>query len=848
MAHYQAGGEGDPQYEPEYDPQGGQPNYGGGYHHGDEDEESEGSGLGHTRLFVIIEEGTPRPTENNRQLSSGEATQRKELIEQTWERVRRWLWAHQDPEERAQAASVRGNNEATPLHNVCKLSNPPADIVQALLEAAPDSVTWADVHGWLPLHHACANGASGEVLQILTEAYPDGKTKQDSQSRTPLHFYLTHTPDNAGAMANYTALLSNSGAAELPDVGGMLPMHYACAYGVSPSVLAVLAVLADAYEDSLVAKENKGRTPMHLAMVNAHRDASPGVIRFLLDKSGPELVNMRDHDGYLPLHLLALGLKGYKADEPDQRNNVSECLKMYLAAEPRPTADFLTALQDLPDWLQDVAVVSPHVRNILNKKIVQRFPTSILMLDGYWLIIIIVCFEIETKKSIKERFAPTSDKTQQPITVSLILLFLGGIYFMSREVVQIVSLWSLGSVSSWFYDATNWLDMSVIVLVFYYAVVMTDTSYGVDKTTFRSGVAFTKGVLWCAVIYFLKSTLVDFAVFVGGVFYVLQRLAAFLMAVAVILLAFAQMFYIVYTEDPICDTSGIDTNETDVCAFPHCTFPSSLLKVYTMMMGEIGDETRYETLLVAQLLYVGYAFLVVILLSNVLIAIVTDSYEIIQNDRAAIVFWSNRLDFVAEMDAIAYGCRNRMKVIGGDGGASPGSPGGQVQESAYSAGILHETTGSKSYFYDGWKSIVQLFDQNVYGDIDLSPQNIEFWCYFFFQAAAILVVIPLWIIAGLITAGWLWPPQIREYLFVQKETAVSRADLEKQKLERLKEIQSDIKSLKSDIKKEMASDREEMIRMKNEVEGVQTEVMSDLQQVRELMTTLLDMGRQRLGR
>jgi len=206
------------------------------------------------------------------------------------------------------------------------------------------------------------------------------------------------------------------------------------------------------------------------------------------------------------------------------------------------------------------------------------------------------------------------------------------------------------------------------------------------------------------------------------------------------------------------------------------------------------------------------------------------------------------LDFVAEMDAIAYGCRNRMKVIGGDGGASPGSPGGQVQESAYSAGILHETTGSKSYFYDGWKSIVQLFDQNVYGDIDLSPQNIEFWCYFFFQAAAILVVIPLWIIAGLITAGWLWPPQIREYLFVQKETAVSRADLEKQKLERLKEIQSDIKSLKSDIKKEMASDREEMIRMKNEVEGVQTEVMSDLQQVRELMTTLLDMGRQRLAR
>jgi hypothetical protein len=48
-------------------------------------------------------------------------------------------------------------------------------------------------------------------------------------------------------------------------------------------------------------------------------------------------------------------------------------------------------------------------------------------------------------------------------------------------------------------------------------------------------------------------------------------------------------------------------------------------------------------------------FLVVILLANVLIAIVTDSYKVIQDQRAAIAFWTNRLDFVAEMDAIANG-------------------------------------------------------------------------------------------------------------------------------------------------------------------------------------------------
>jgi hypothetical protein len=57
----------------------------------------------------------------------------------------------------------------------------------------------------------------------------------------------------------------------------------------------------------------------------------------------------------------------------------------------------------------------------------------------------------------------------------------------------------------------------------------------------------------------------------------LQRLAAFLLAVGVILLAFAQMFFIVYTDTPICD----DTAAIESCGFPHCTFASSLLKVYT---------------------------------------------------------------------------------------------------------------------------------------------------------------------------------------------------------------------------------------------------------------------------
>lgn len=264
-----------------------------------------------------------------------------------------------------------------------------------------------------------------------------------------------------------------------------------------------------------------------------------------------------------------------------------------------------------------------------------------------------------------------------------------------------------------------------------------------------------------------------------------------------------------------------------------------------MMMGEIGSETRYDGVLVAQILYVAYAFLVVILLSNVLIAIVTDSYEIIQNDRAAVVFWSNRLDFVAEMDGISSVIRRRLCCIGSKKKGAPGAP-TKVQEGPNGTTILDTDTsygvGSKGWFAHAWKSIMLLFESSVYDDADLTPGKIEFWVYVCYQAFALLVVIPIWLVLGVFSVGVLWPPQVREYLFVQKESVVSRAEIERHKLEQLKEIQGDVRALKTEIRKEMNSDRDDLARMKAEIDSVQSEVLSDLQQVKELMSTLLDLG------
>ncbi|KAL7579887.1 hypothetical protein ACA910_004894 [Epithemia clementina (nom. ined.)] len=798
------------------------------------------------RLFSILEEVLPRYEDAGPQtLSGAELQQKRELAESTWDLVRKWMRANPLPEQRQAAAYVRGTADATPLHLMCKLHHQPVDVIADIVEAAPEIVSWTDSHGWLPLHHACANGANPDVMKILIDTYPQGKVAQDNLRRTPLHFYATRS-DNPAFMAENALMLTDSGAPELTDKGGMLPMHYACAYGTDT---VVLQVLAEAYPESLTARENKGRTPMHLAMVNAYRDSSPHVVEFLLQHAeGKETVNTRDSDGSLPLHLLALALRGYGADDINKRNNVSRSLALYLDAEPFAAADFLNALQTLPDWLQDTAVVSQHVRNVLNEKIVQRLPTAVLMMDGYMLMAIIICFGMATANHIDMRYDPTVENNTQG---QLSFLFIGASYFLFRELIQIASLVSLGSFSSWFSDFTNWLDVGVIFLVYYYSMLMTNDTWGLSNSSFRSGAAFTQGVLYVDVIVFLKSTYVDFAVFVNGVYYVVQRLLAFLIAVGVILLAFAQMFFFIFKNTDLCREIGYTVNDDNLnnllnlgCRFPHCTFEDSLLKVYTMMMGEIGDEKRYSlgpTSLTAQILYVAYAFLVVILLSNVLIAIVTDSYEIIQNDRAAIVFWSNRLDFVAEMDAIVFGAQRRLCCCANKNNLAPGAP-IHVQETAsggpdlYGHGDTDRGDGQSSNFMRyGWAQVMQLFDETLYEDMDW----LEAWVYNCFRIFSVLFIIPFWFLMGIVTVGLLWPPQIRELLFVQKETGISRAEIERRKLEKLIGIQNDMKALKQEITREMENDRDEMMRMRAEVEAVQTEVLADLQQVKELLSSLL---------
>mmetsp|Transcript_12830 Transcript_12830/g.19456 ORF Transcript_12830/g.19456 Transcript_12830/m.19456 type:complete len:828 (+) Transcript_12830:242-2725(+) len=753
----------------------------------------------------------------------------------SWDAIRNWL--NNNPGALSQrGAEFQGDYDTTPLHLACR-NGPPADVVIALLVASPETVEWTDAFSWLPLHYACANGASDEVLQVLTNAYPPSKTAIDKRGRTPLHFALGNAERQASPGA--VDILSDSGAATMADENGSLPLHYACAYGASEEVLKILLRVIPT---STTAMDIKGRTPLHFALGNADRASSPAVVQLLLEK-GRDVIDMTDNDKQLPLHLLAAVAKKTGLDDKDKAKRVSamKCLDSYLKSNPKPTADYLTALQSLPDWLLDHAVISEGVQKVLNEKIAQRFPTGILLLDFNVLIMIIISFRLAIYNYIdkKKNEEDISFAEDGYFKIYIILLILGAAYFMLRELIQILSLITLDNLSSWYTDVGNALDVTLIGVSLSSAFIMVlgepeNEEHMQSYQVFFSIVTF---IMWMSVLSFLKSTNIEFAVFVGGVFYVVQRLVAFMTALVIILMAFSQMFVTIFQstdqcpnelstgrlkklmfsenvpvgaindlyytpintdEDAICDPSKDDyifradslgnvsepkfwnVTATDHCVsqykeltcgarddecVPFCDFWSSLIRVYTMLIGEV-DEGDFDSNPTATIFYVVFAFLVVILLANVLIAIVTDSYGVIKNQRAEIVFWSNRLDFVAEMDSIITGFTRILAIFCGRGDDYDAPVSGS-DPSFYNANEsgrnMKDTDKSADRLL--WSKLMELFS-----DEDLSPASLDFWCYSISRLLALFIIFPAWLIIGVVTMGWLWPPQVREWLFVQKYT------------------------------------------------------------------------------
>jgi hypothetical protein len=666
-----------------------------------------------------------------------------------------------------------------------------------------------------------------------------------------------------------------------------------------------LRILTEAHPGGVASRDRFGRVPLHYSLSNAGKPNAPAAVRLLL-ASEPELVNIpgiarvfsgsdavrkyavsaKEHTyrGYYDesrggfashkrFHDRAAGKVGGSTTEVFSSVAVEDCLKRFLEAKPNPTADFFTALQSLPEPLREKAVLMRVVQELLNKKIGQRFPTALLLLDLYLQIIVAVCYTLAIRDSITWRFRDYEDGVNTGIlkhtteqVLCLLGLYIALFYFLFREIIQIIGLVSLKASWIWIYEPGNWLNVTYIAVVGIWTVLAT-LGKG-DRDVFRNGAALSFAIVWLKFLSYLRKILIDFSVFSGGVFHVLRRLLAFLMCLTIILIAFSRMFFALFYETDYCKAStkatatatispawlgaefstGSNSSflafssqfddeaftkdlicEANDADFPWCNGWDSFLAVFTMLLGEV-DETVFGDNTTALVLFVIFVLLVVILLANVLIAIVTDSYKVIRDKRAAIVFWTNRLDFIAQIDAIANGpWKSRLK----------GLLGPQKEGTSFDKNNSYhyiEATFGKAL----WNDIVELFEHEML--VEDGIFSLDFVLCTILRMVA-LILVPLWILTGALSAGLLWPPQIRERLFVSaiinhNSKSEQEETLRKTQIENLR---GEVAQLKNDLVMESSQHRTQIVQMKSAVAERKLETLNTLTIIKKNLVLALEL-------
>jgi hypothetical protein len=110
------------------------------------------------------------------------------------------------------------------FHEVCK-HNPPIHVLEAVHDANESAAMIKGYGGYLPLHHACASGASDEVIRYIVAKYPEAVSMADEHDHAlPLHLVC-----KMGTSEDMFMLLLSHfpDAATVQDDFGRLPMDYA---------------------------------------------------------------------------------------------------------------------------------------------------------------------------------------------------------------------------------------------------------------------------------------------------------------------------------------------------------------------------------------------------------------------------------------------------------------------------------------------------------------------------------------------------------------------------------------------------------------------------------------------
>jgi len=233
-----------------------------------------------------------------------------------------------------------------------------------------------------------------------------------------------------------------------------------------------------------------------------------------------------------------------------------------------------------------------------------------------------------------------SDEVLRDMTIACLSL---ASYFLLREAAQLRAMYKLSLAKNWFKDAWNYVDVLASAGSISLGVYFFRFGPGEDYDHYASIVSL---FMWMKVLGFAKAFSQQIATFVLMLSTIFKDLRSFLAVLFVIIIMFGHAFYLLLA---VPEEDYVEDEEAPpVLVFQRVQ--STFFSLYLMLLGKLDEPESFKGPWPTGL-FMGYSFIVFVVMLNVLIAIVSDSYDAVLVTSTEL-FWRSRLELIAEITTV----------------------------------------------------------------------------------------------------------------------------------------------------------------------------------------------------
>uniref|UniRef100_A0A7S1BKL7 Ion transport domain-containing protein n=1 Tax=Corethron hystrix TaxID=216773 RepID=A0A7S1BKL7_9STRA len=343
-------------------------------------------------------------------------------------------------------------------------------------------------------------------------------------------------------------------------------------------------------------------------------------------------------DAPIPETVLPAHERHRQSEEEDRR-------KLYRAIEE--LEDFIPSMLSLDYRAAEQAATADVVRKIMDRIIARPFAMSVVFFDIIFVLVLICCFRVVAYGFLNQ---PIHDETGVLAdTIWFIIGIMAAYHFVVREWFKVVSLRVISKRLFWdnFFTFWNLIDLSSLIMFWVCSIWMllsivtgrTQQNENEPKGV-RLAIAVTTGMLWLKFLNSLKVVHKELATYILATLEIIKDISWFMLIFLVVIVMFSQMFYTMLG-NPNEEQCQQKTN-------PFCerSFIQNFYTTYHITLGEFDHGLYYNE--TSQFFFFAFTIFAAIILLNVLIAIVSDSYDRARIDSEKL-FGRARIMFVAEL-------------------------------------------------------------------------------------------------------------------------------------------------------------------------------------------------------